>query len=120
MSRYNALVTAMKALAQGETPNATILPMAENEWYTRPDAVSYGTIQLDFEANELYGDNTKTDIAYEGSVDLFSKSRTGEGWRALIEACLETYCDGCWYLSASAYERETNLFHWEWVFQIEG
>ena len=119
MSKYTSLVTALKALTQGETGSEITLPMAEDEWYTRPDAVSYGIVSLDFEANSFHGDERKKDTAYEGSVDLFSLARSGAGWVQLITAALETNCDGCWSLNSHTYERETGLFHWEWTFQIE-
>ena len=37
---YTGLVTALKALTQGETPNTVTLPVAEDEWNTRPDTES--------------------------------------------------------------------------------
>ena len=117
---YTSLVTALKALTQGENPNTVKLPMAEDEWNTRPDTVSYGTVQLDFEVNALHGDNVKQVTAYEGSVDLFSLNRDGAGWVDLITATLTEHCEGCWSLNHHTYERETGLFHWEWAFQVEG
>ena len=118
---YTQLVTALKALTQGESPAAAVtLPMAEDEWNTRPDAESYGIVALDFEVDALRGDCRKTVTAYEGSVDLFSRSKSGAGWVPLIAATLTEYCDGCWSLNAHMYERETGLFHWEWTFQVEG
>lgn len=118
---YATLVTALKGLTQGETPNPVItLPMAENEWNTRPDTDSYGIVALDFESDALYGDNLKQVTAYEGSVDLFSRSKDGSGWVELITATLVAYCDGAWSLNSHQYERENGIFHWEWVFQVEG
>lgn len=121
---YLDLVAAMQSLSIG----TEILPMAENEWNTRPDSESYGTIQLDFEVNALFGDNVKKARAYEGSVDLFSYSKHGARWIEEIERTLTEHCEGCWSLnhqkyernSGSQYDRETGMFHWEWVFQIEG
>ena len=118
---YTSLVTALKGLTQGEAPDPVVkLPMAEDEWNTRPDTVSYGTVRLDFEVDALHGDNVKQVTAYEGSVDLFSLKRDGAGWVSLITATLTEYCDGCWSLNSHQYERETGLFHWEWAFQVEG
>ncbi len=112
---YTELVDAMKHLTQ----NGTTLPVAEDEWATRPDADSYGMIRLEFEPDALQGSNRKTNTAYEGSMDLFSLSRTGGGWIEKITETLTEYCDGAWRLNHHAYERETRLFHWEYVFQIE-
>lgn len=124
---YNLLVADLKTLEQPldagtteEDPEMVTLPMAEDEWNTRPDTVSYGTVRLDFEADAFYGDNRKIAAAYEGSVDLFSLVRNGAGWIPLIRAALTRHCDGAWRLNHHTYERETGLFHWEWVFQVEG
>ena len=113
---YTALVEALKELEQ----NGAVLPMAEDEWYTRPDTVSYGIVSIDFEADALNGEDIKQDVANEGSVDLFSMTRGGGGWVELITETLSTYCGAAWSLNSHTYERETGLFHWEWVFQIEG
>ena len=119
-TEYTQLVAALKALTQGESPNVKTLPMAENEWNTRPDSDSYGIVALDFEADALYGDNLKTVISYEGSVDLFSRKKDGDGWVEAIVNTLTAYCDGAWSLNSHMYERENKIFHWEWVFQVEG
>ena len=117
---YTTLVTALKALTQGESPNAVTLPMAENDWNTRPDADSYGIVSLDFEADALHGDDMNCVTAYEGSMDLFSRKKDGDGWIPLIMQTLTKHCGGCWYLNSHQYERENGIFHWEWAFQVEG
>jgi len=119
-AEYTSLVAAMKALTQGETPNTVTLPMAENAWNTNPDADSWGVIALEFEADALHGDDIKVATAWEGSVDLFSRSKDGAGWVSLITACLTDNCGGAWSLNSHQYEHETRLFHWEWTFQVEG
>ena len=116
--KYNALVTSLKALTQGESPNTVTLPMADGEWSTRPDTVSYGLVNLDFEADALQGDDRKHDTAGAGSVDLFSLVRDGAGWVPLITGALEEHCGTCWQLNSHTYERETGLFHWEWTFEV--
>lgn len=119
---YTNLVTDMKALTQASATTSEpdkALKVAEDGWDTRPDAVSYGEIQLEFEAESLDGNDRKKDRAYEGSMDLYSRRRDGEGWPALIEQTLTEYCDNCWRLNYHTHETGTNLFHWEWVFQIE-
>ena len=117
---YTNLVTALKGLTQGESPDPIVkLPMAEDEWNTRPDTVSYGIVSLDFEVDALRGNNRKVATAYEGSVDLYSLQRDGAGWVPLIKAALTDHCESCWSLNHHTYEQETGLFHWEWTFQVE-
>jgi hypothetical protein len=118
MSQYQSLVAALKSLTQGEAPATVTLPMAENGWNTRPDTESYGIVSLDFEADAFWADDRKKDIVYEGSADLFSKSKNGAGWVQLITETLTAYCDGCWSLNSHTYERDTGLFHWEWTFEV--
>ncbi len=113
---YLSLVAALKAMSR----DAELLPMAEDGWNTRPDNDSYGIVSLDFEADSLYGDDLKEAEAYEGSVDLYSRSKTGDGWIPVIRATLTECCGGCWGLNYHGYEHETGLFHWEWTFQVEG
>ena len=67
-----------------------------------------------------FGDNLKQITAYEGSVDLFSRSKDGAGWVDLIVQTLIDHCEGAWRLNSHQYERENGIFHWEWVFQVEG
>lgn len=118
-SEYTALVTALKNLTQGTSPNQVVkLPMAEDEWNPRPDTVSYGMVQLDMEADALTGEDRKQDTSYEGSVDLFSLQRNGAGWVELITQTLTTHCGSCWSLNSHTWERATGLFHWEWTFEI--
>ena len=115
---YESLVADLKALTQGEAPNTVTLPMAENGWNTRPDAESYGIVSLDFEADAFIADNVKKDTVYEGSTDLFSRSKDGAGWVPLITGTMTAYCDGCWSLNSHTYERDTGLFHGEWTFEV--
>lgn len=119
-SNYADLVTALKSLTQGETPNTVTLPMAENEWNTRPEADSYGIVSMDLEADALAGDDRKMDIFCEGSVDLFSHAKDGSGWVGEITKTLEEYCGPCWSLNSHTYERDTGIFHWEWTFEVSG
>lgn len=115
---YTTMVSALKALTQGEAPNTVTLPVAESEWDTRPDVDSYGVVNLDFEAGADRGDDVKDFEVYEGSIDLFSRTRSGSGWVELICNTLTAYCDGSWSLNSHTYERDTGYFHWEWTFEL--
>lgn len=118
MTEYNALVAEFKNLTQEQAESTVTLPVAEDEWDVRPQSVSYGIVSLDFESGSAIGDGLKKDEAFEGSFDLFSPSRDGEGWIQLIRGTLEKHCGSCWSLNMHAYERSTGLFHWEWTFEV--
>ena len=106
---FDELVRQLKAIKG--------VAFAEYEWKTRP-AGNFGTVQLDFEAEDDNGDDSKQDRAWEGSVDLFT---SGNEWLivAAVESALENVCSGSWYLNSTQYERDTGLIHREFVFQIE-
>lgn len=89
----------------------------EYEWKTRP-AGNFGTVQLDFEAEDDEGDNVKQDRAWEGSVDLYTHGKQMM-IVAAVETALASVCEGSWYLNSEQYEHETGLIHREFVFQIE-
>ena len=90
---------------------------AEYEWETRP-AGNFGTVQLDFEAEDDIGDDCHQDRAWEGSVDLFTHGKEML-IVAAVESALEDVCSGSWYLNSEQYEHETGLIHREFIFQIE-
>lgn len=106
---YEALVAALKL---------TDVPFAEYGWSTRPEG-TYGVVALEFENTSDDGDNLKQDRSWEGSIDLFSKSKRGEGHPAEIEEILTEICEDAWELNSTTWEPETKLFHWEWVFRVE-
>ena len=106
---FETLVTLLKAI-QG-------VQFTEYEWKTRPNG-NFGTVQLDFEAEDDNGDDTKQGRAWEGSVDLFTHGKEML-IVAAVESALENVCGGSWYLNSEQYERETGLIHREFVFQLE-
>ena len=89
----------------------------EYEMKTRP-AGNFGTVQLDFEAEDDNGDDSKVDRAWQGSVDLFTHGKQML-IVAAVESALESVCEGSWYLNSEQYERETGMIHREFVFEIE-
>ena len=106
---YDELVRQLKAI-QG-------VSFTEYEWKTRPNG-DFGTVQLDFEADDDNGNDQKIDRAWEGSVDLFTHGKKMM-IVAAVETALESVCGGSWYLNSEQYERDTGLIHREFVFQIE-
>ena len=107
---YTTLVTALKTLD---------IPFAEDGWTSRPNVNTYGVVQLDFEASALRGDDMKLFTSYEGSVDLFSMSRDGDGAVEAVVEILEEVCGPCWSLNSHVWEQGTRLFHWEWTFEVD-
>ena len=107
---YDALAEDLKAIG---------IPSPENAWNTRPTG-DYITYALEYEAGADYGDNRKIARAWEGSIDLYSTDKSGGGYVEDIERALEANCESCWWMNTSgSWERETGLFHFEWVFQVE-
>lgn len=106
---YSELVADLMALRS--------VPFAEHEWSTRPPG-THGTVQLDFAAAQDEGDDVHQGIAYQGSVDLYTK---GQGWdvASMVEHVLEKNCGGSWHLNLKQYESATRLLHREYVFEIE-
>ena len=107
-SEYEALVAALKL---------TSTPVAEYGWKTRPDGAYY-VVQLDFEAGQLNADGEKQDRSWEGSLDLYYPKLTDRN--DLIdqtEEILEEVFGASWYLNSTQYERDSGLFHVEWVFE---
>ena len=106
---YDELVQQLKAIDG--------VQFTEYEWKTRP-AGDYGTVQLDFEAEDDNGDDIKQDRAWEGSVDLYTR---GEKPLivAAVESVLEDICESSWELNSIQHEHETGLIHREFVFQLE-
>ena len=106
---FDTLVTLLKAI-----PN---VQFTEYEWKTRPNG-NFGTVQIDFEAEDDTGNDSMLDRAFEGSVDLYTHGKEMM-IVAAVETALETVCSGSWHLNSEQYERETGLIHREFVFQIE-
>ena len=106
---FDTLVTLLKAIKG--------VQFTEYEWKTRPNG-NFGTVQLDFEAQDDNGDDIHQGRAWEGSVDLFTHGKEMLIVSA-VESALETVCEGSWYLNSEQYEHETGLIHREFVFQLE-
>ena len=106
---FDTLVTALKAIKG--------VQFAEYEWKTRPNG-NFGTVQIDFEAEDDDGDDVHQDRAFEGSVDLYTHGKEMT-LVAAVETALESVCEGSWYLNSEQYEHDTGLVHREFVFQLE-
>ena len=110
-TEYTALVEALQQ---------TNIPFMEYGWETRPEG-TYGVVSLDFEAGALNGDNGKQDRSFEGSVDVFFRKLSDRAAVAsTVEDVLGTCCGSSWELNSIQHETETGLFHFEWVFKVNG
>ena len=106
---FDELVTQLKAIQN--------VSFTEYEWKTRQNG-NFGTVQLDFEAEDDIGDDVHQARAWEGSVDLYTHGKEMM-IVAAVESVLESVCEGSWYLNSEQYEHETGLIHREFVFQLE-
>ena len=108
---FDTLVTLLKAIRN--------VKFTEYEWETRPSG-NFGTVQIDFEAEDDDGDDIHQDTAREGSLDVYTQGRKPEVW-AVLEAILTEYCEASWYLSYEGIDQETRLLRREYIFQtVEG
>ena len=106
---YSDLVNDLKALQA--------VPIVEHAWATRPTG-HHGTVQLDFAAAQDSGDDLHQGMAYQGSVDLYTR---GEAWdvAGIVQTVLEKHCGASWYLNLKTYDTGVRMIHREYVFEIE-
>lgn len=107
-SEYEALIAALRL---------TSTPVAEYDWKTRPEGAYY-VVALEAENGTFNADGERLDRSWEGSLDLFYPKLTDRD--DLIEATEEILAEtfgASWYLNSTQYERDTGLFHVEWVFE---
>ena len=108
-SEYEALVAALKL---------TDIPFAEYGWKTRPEG-AYGVVSLDFESGSLDGDGEKQDRSWSASVDIFYQKLTERvELQEAVEEILTEICGDSWRLNSIQHERDTGLFHVEWVCEV--
>lgn len=105
---YSALLAALQA---------TGIPFAEAAWKTRP-AGDYGVIMLDGDGDVLRADDTITNRATDGSIDLFAHGKALDKVHA-IQTALFSACGSAWELNSIQYEANTGYTHYEWYFSLE-
>lgn len=107
---FGALLADLKSISS--------VAFTEFEWSPRP-TTDYGTAQIDFAANALNADDLTTEQAYEGSVDVFLHKPDRAKLKAVTDV-LTAHCGATWRMNSQQHENETGLFHYEYVFQLEG
>ena len=106
-SQYEALVAALKL---------TSYPVAEYGWASRPEGAFWVT-GLDFESGSLNGDGVKQDRSWEGSLHAFFRTLTErDDMVSEAEEILTEIFGASWEMNSLQHERDTGLFHVEWVF----
>ena len=108
MKTYEELGAALKASG---------IPFAECEWATRPTG-TFGTWQADMEVNQDDGDDMKLARETEGSIDLYISGGRNKTMMHTVERILIDCCEGEWRREEPGYERETRLYHVEWIFRL--
>ena len=106
-TEYTRLVDALKQ---------TGIPFAEYGWNPRPENAVYGVVALDTEPDSLDGDGEKLDRAWEASVDVFfPQIAQRNNVVMIIENAIRSVCGSSWDLNSIQHERDTGLFHYEWI-----
>lgn len=105
---FDELLAALKAIG---------IPFEAYAWSVAPDD-TYGVLALTGGADALGGDNRITEQSVEGTVDLYTRSKsTADAIR--VQDALNSF-DGCsWSLNSVQYEDETSFVHFEWIINLE-
>lgn len=72
--------------------------------------------QEDSEGSAVGADNQKTNQSIQGTIDYYTKTDMDENVDK-IQAALNAACIS-FYLNSVQYEDETELIHYEWVFEV--
>lgn len=83
--------------------------------YFRPQQNPPYCIWAEDSENGVGADNSKAEQAPRGTVDYFTKNE----FDGNIDT-IQTALDSCaaWYLNSVQYEDDTNLIHYEWVWEV--
>lgn len=67
-------------------------------------------------ANDFLADNRHVETVMGGTIDLYTLDEDDPLMQSVPEALNEIPC--AWYLNSVQYEEETELIHYEWVFEV--
>lgn len=93
--------------------SGTGFPSADYAWTRTPDADAWLRLNLIGEAGAVWGDDRQQDQALSGQVHLFTR-RMGSADMRAVQAVLREQ-DFHWRLDGVAYESDTRLLHYTWV-----
>ena len=104
---FDALIMALRN---------TGIPFAEYGWDHSP-AAPYGVIAIEGQGDSVAGDGCILHQSLRGSIDLFVKS-PDTMWMAMVQDAINGLA--AWRLNSVQREEDTNIIHYEWIFEMEG
>ncbi len=67
-------------------------------------------------ANHFQADNKNKETSYTGTIDLYTRNQDDPLMERIPKALNDT--EAAWYLNSVQYEEETQIIHYEWVWEI--
>ena len=67
-------------------------------------------------ADHFRANNKNLETAYTGTIDLYTKNQNDPLMEAIPAALNET--NAAWYLNSVQYEEDTQIIHYEWVWEV--
>ena len=105
-------------LSQIDIVRRALLTVTNNVYHYHglKGAYPYVVWAEDSEYDSVEADNRKVNQTIEGTIDLFTKEEND----ALVDEIQGALCEYCisFRLNTVAYEEETEVIHWEWVWQV--
>ena len=103
---FNALIMALRN---------TGIPFAEYGWDHSP-AAPYGVVSIEGQSDVVAGDDQIIHQALRGSIDLYVGS-PDLSWMTTVQGAINGLVS--WRLNSVQHEDDTNLIHYEWIFEME-
>ena len=103
---FDSLLTAL---------NATGIPFEAYGWDHSP-AAPYGVVSIEGTGDVVAGDDQIIHQALRGSIDLYVGS-PDLSWMTTVQSAINGLV--AWRLNSVQHEEDTNLIHYEWIFEME-
>ena len=103
---FNTLIMALRN---------TGIPFAEYGWDHRP-VPPYGVVSIEGPGDIVAGDDQIIHQALRGSIDLYVGS-PDLTWMTTVQGAINGLV--AWSLNSVQREEDTNLIHYEWIFEME-
>lgn len=85
-------------------------------YFAHPNTSPPYMVWAEDSANDLEANNAHAEKAYQGTIDLYTKTES-EPLRESIPQALESI-GAAYYLDSVQYESDTGLIHVEWVWEV--